>query len=128
MNTNINKKKKEYSEVSDKDLKINSEYFNLFQNELNQILVSNKHNNVTKSNDLEVNSVKTISENNNKQILTQDVDKKDNNQKIKNKKFDNKKILDNNEKNINKDIIKIDDKDILAIKMLIDFFRNNNNI
>ena len=34
MNINI---KKDFSEVSEKDLNINQEFFNLFQNELNNI-------------------------------------------------------------------------------------------
>lgn len=63
------KKKKEYSEVSENKLNINSDYFDIFQNELKNIFNNNNNDQITNyqpandtiTNDLVINSA----ENNN---------------------------------------------------------------
>ena len=89
-------KKKEYSEISESKLNINSDYFNIFQNELKNLFSSDKNNN-TKNNNIENNNI-------NENILTE------------------KNTITNNN-NIN---IELDDNDIFFINMFVKHINKNN--
>ena len=106
---------KEYSEVSDKDLNINSDYFNLFQNELNLLLDTNKYPNnyqinkeniefdSTRYDNTELNTDKKniIIDNNNNNIKIEQIkplDNKNINLNVNKNKYNSKK---NKKKNTN---------------------------
>ena len=111
MNINI---KKEFSEVSEKDLNINQEFFNLFQNELNNI-----YNKESVINDL--NQTNLINQNDTIYNKHKKMDKYAKNLKkikVKKNQIDTSNIDKNN-------IIKIDEQDIFIIKLLINYFTNN---
>ena len=96
------KKKKEYSEVSDNKLNINSDYFNIFQNELKNIF--NNNNDVINKTNNEVNN---------------DVINKTNNDVNINLI---KKMFNTNYKNI-----ELNNNDIFFLNLFINHIGNKNN-
>jgi hypothetical protein len=89
-------KKKEYSEISESKLNINSDYFNIFQNELKNLFSSDK-NNIIENNNIENINI-------NENILTE-------------------KNTTTNNNNIN---IELDDNDIFFINMFVKHINKNN--
>ena len=89
-------KKKEYSEISESKLNINSDYFNIFQNELKNLFSSDKNNII------EDNNIENININEN--ILME-------------------KNTTTNNNNIN---IELDDNDIFFINMFVKHINKNN--
>jgi hypothetical protein len=116
MNINI---KKDFSEVSEKDLNINQEFFNLFQNELNNIYNKESVNN-------ELNQSNYNDTIYNKQEKPNKIAKNLKKKKVKKEKKNQINQIDISDTNITKNnIIKIDEQDIFIIKLLINFFTNN---
>ena len=102
------KKNKEFSEVPENDLKINKEYYDLFQNELNELFNYNKKYNNVDSNNISSNNI----DSNN--IDSNNIDSNNNINNINNiTKIDKKK-------NIN-----LDKNDIINIKMFIQHIKNS---
>jgi hypothetical protein len=91
-------KKKEYSEISESKLNINSDYFNIFQNELKNLFSSDK-NNIIENNNIENINI-------NENILTE-----------------KNIVVNNNNNNIN---IELDDNDIFFINMFVKHINKNN--
>jgi hypothetical protein len=100
-------KKKEYSEVSESKLNINSDYFNIFQNELKNLFSSDKNNIIENNNIENIN----INENNNIENINI------------NENILTEKNTTTNNNNIN---IELDDNDIFFINMFVKHINKNN--
>ena len=108
-------KKKEYSEISESNLNINSDYFNIFQNELKNLFPNNNKNN-NKNNDKNCVILESNTHN--------DIDI---NTKI-NCSLMPKKIHKIENRMINSDFknIELNNTDIFFINMFIKHIKNNN--
>jgi len=107
------KKKKEYSEVSENKLNINSDYFNIFQNELKNIF--NKNNNEVINQTID----QTINDKVNNKKIYNDVNNEATNNL--NNNF-TKKMFNTNYKNI-----ELNNNDIFLLNMFINYIENQNN-
>lgn len=98
------KKKKEYSEVSESKININSDYFNVLKNEFNNFFSKKKNDdiNILKSNDININS------NENQTTQKNEINNKT---KIENK-------MENKMSNLNYKNIEINDNDVFFINMI----------
>lgn len=112
------KKKKEYSEVSETNLNINSDYFKIFQNELKNIFPNDINNNTNlnyNSDNIDIDN--KISDNLNKNIEDTFISNKN----LNCKDFSNNKMINESFKKVS-----LDKYDIFIINMFVKHFKNIN--